>query len=42
MTDAQITEAESTLEKLREEKTGLATDIEDYKQSIGDLNDVVT
>lgn len=41
MTDAEIAEAETTLGKLRVEKTGLATDIEDYKQSINDLNDVV-
>ena len=41
MTEAQIAAISAQLEGLREEKTGLNTDINDYKASITDLNDVV-
>ena len=41
MTDAQIAETSVQLNELRDEKTGLTADINDYKASINELNDVV-
>ena len=41
MSDEEIREATNRLEALRIEKAGLTKDINDYKESINDLNDVV-